>query len=117
MKTWFNTWPVFLIAIIPVTAFFIPSVFLKGKYFGGGIFREWLTNLTISLSPEESANYIANVFNNGDISAEYFTALPAFLLIMLLVIWHCYLVGELQIRVINSLHRNSQKSLRKAIKG
>lgn len=117
MRTWYNTFWIFVLALFPAMAALMPTFTIKNKILGGGPFREWLTNLTIKMISDDQKKNVAISFNEGGFIDELLTAGPALMVITLLAIWLCFLIGEAQISIVNTMTKNSQKSLRKAIKG
>lgn len=118
MKSWWDYYPVMIIAvIIPFIPGGLPTVALKGHYYGGGPVRQFLINKVAMMLPHETGQSYVDAFNAASVGKEYVLYMPIALNLSAGLVVFTFLMLTLKIQIENWMKRSEFSSQRKASKG
>ncbi len=118
MKTWWNYVYLIVIAMaLPLFAGLLPTWEYKGKYFGGGIAREYAINFVAEYLPNEKATLLIEKFMSGTTSTEIMLYLPIAINVSAVALIIVYCVGTILITVNNLITNSIYQSKRQKAKG
>lgn len=118
-KTWHDFTPLFvLMGSLPFIVGILPTFYLHGQYWGGGVIRSQGFEWWVALLPAAGRNPLVAVFNGDAISPwiEYLLYLPFALNVGLALLWLGFMVSKIQIAVSHQRHSHHFQSTRQAVK-
>ena len=118
MKTWWNYWPLMVIAfLIPFLIGALPTLDFNNKFYGGGIIRQHAINTIAVELPVAANNKYLNAFDSASTMGEYILYLPIALNCSAILMIATFLFFTFTMKVTNWMKRGEYKSQRKASKG
>jgi len=118
MKTWWNFLPALLLVfLIPFIAGALPTLEIKGQYWGGGVVREFAINHVAQWLPHGKGQQYVAAFSQASLIREYVLYLPIALNVatVLFAVMACFY--SMFITTSNWIDRKVYQSQRKASKG
>lgn len=118
MKTWWDYYPVMLLALLlPFLVLLVPTGTIKGHIIGGGPVRQAMVNSVSKVLPPTSAEAYIEAFNTASVSKEVVLSLPVALNLSGALVVFFFLVLSSVMGFQNWMKRGEYSSQRKASKG
>ncbi len=116
-RTWWTFWPVlpisFFLALVPGM---LPTLNVKGEFYGGGPIREFTINKFLSVYPYETQEQVSIFYNSASIMEEYMLYLIPAAHAGLIFMWVSYLLVTIFMNTSNWYENRAYQSKRQTLR-